>query len=70
LDLLLFTEFAYNNVPSATTGMLLFFADKEYHPNITIYPERNIASFCACEFTVDLDKLQDTLKTEISTTQQ
>ena len=70
LDLLLFTEFAYNNAPSATTGMLLFFADKEYHPNITIYPERNIASFCACEFTVDLDKLQDTLKTEISTTQQ
>jgi len=37
---------------------------------ITIYPERDIASFFACEFTVDLDKLQNTLKMEISATQQ
>ena len=36
LDLFLFTEFAYNNTSSATTGMLPFFADKGYHSNITI----------------------------------
>jgi len=62
-------EFAYNNAPSATTGVSPFFANKGYHPNITVHPERNIASFRACDFTVDLNELQSTLKTEISMAQ-
>jgi len=43
-ELLPLTEFAYNNAPSATTGVSLFFTNKGYHLNITIHPERNIAS--------------------------
>jgi len=36
-------EFAYNNAPSATTGISPFFANKEYHLNITIHSEHDIA---------------------------
>jgi len=64
--LLPLTEFAYNNAPSATTGVSPFFTNKRYHPNITVHPKCNIASFQACDFTVDLDELQSTLKAEIS----
>jgi len=59
-------EFAYNNAPSATTGISPFFANKEYYPNIMIYPEWDIASSCTCNFIVDLDKLQSILKEEIT----
>jgi len=68
--LLPLVEFAYNNAPSATTGVSPFFANKRYHLNITVHPERNIASSRARDFTVDLDELQSTLKAEISTAQQ
>ena len=43
-ELQLLAEFAYNNAPSATTGVSPFFANKGYHPNITIHPEHDIAS--------------------------
>jgi len=43
-ELLPLMEFAYNNAPSATTGVSPFFANKGYHPNITVHPERDIAS--------------------------
>jgi len=36
LDLLPLVEFAYNNAPSATTGVSPFFANKGYHPNICL----------------------------------
>ena len=36
--LLPLAEFAYNNAPSATTSVSLFFANKGYHPNITVHP--------------------------------
>jgi len=65
--LLLLAEFAYNNAPSATTGVSPFFANKGYHLNITIHPECDIASSRAHNFAVDLDELQSTLKAEIST---
>jgi len=68
--LLPLAEFAYNNAPSATTSVSPFFANKGYHLNITVHSEHNIASFQALNFTVDLDELQSTLKTEISTAQQ
>ena len=63
-------EFAYNNALSATTGISPFFANKRYHPNISVHSKCNIASFWVCDFAIDLDELQNTLKTEISTAQQ
>jgi len=69
-ELLPLAKFAYNNAPSATTGVSPFFANKGYHPNIMIYPERDIASSCICNLIVDLDKLQSTLKEEIAKAQR
>ena len=43
-SLLPLAEFAYNNAPSATTGISPFFANKGYHPSITVHPERDLAS--------------------------
>ena len=63
-------EFAYNNAPSATTSVSPFFANKRYHPNITVHPECDITSSRTRDFTVDLDELQSTLKAEISVAQQ
>ena len=68
--LLSLVEFAYNNALSTTTSVFPFFANKRYHLNITVHLECDIASFQACNFTVDLDELQSTLKAEISTAQQ
>ena len=63
-------KFAYNNALSATTSIFLFFTNKRYHLNITVHPEYDISSFWACNFVVDLNELQSTLKAEISMTQQ
>jgi hypothetical protein len=68
-ELLPLVEFAFNNAPSATTGVSPFFANKGYHPNITIHPECNLASQRACQFAVDLDNLHTTLKTKITEAQ-
>jgi len=68
--LLPLAEFAYNNAPSATTGVSPFFTNKGYHPNLSVYPERDIASSCARDFVLNLDKLQDTLKEEIAKAQR
>ena len=56
-ELLPLAEFAYNNALSATTGVSPFFANKGYYPNITVHPERNIASSRAHNFAIDLDEL-------------
>src|SRR4051812_5808153 len=68
--LLPIAEFAYNNAPSATTGISPFFANKGYLPNIRVYPERNIASSRARNFVVDLDELHSKLKSAISDAQK
>jgi len=67
--LLSLMEFAYNNVLSATTSVSLFFANKGYYSNITIYPEHDITFFWTYDFAIDLDELQSTLKAEISMAQ-
>ena len=69
-ELLPLAEFAYNNAPSATTGVSPFFTNKGYHPNLSIYPERDIVSSHACDFVLNLDELQDTLKEEITKAQR
>jgi len=63
-------EFVYNNALSATTGVSPFFTNKGYYLNITVHPECDIASSQACDFAVNLDKLQSTLKAEICMAQQ
>jgi len=64
--LLLLVEFAYNNALSTTSGIFSFFANKKYHPNITIHSEHDITSSQAHDFTIDLNELQSTLKAKIS----
>ena len=43
-ELLPLVEFAYNNAPSATTSVSLFFVNKRYHLNITVHPKCDITS--------------------------
>ena len=69
-ELLPLMELAYNNALSITTSVSSFFANKRYHPNITVYPKYDITSSWACNFAIDLDELQNILKAEISTAQQ
>jgi len=59
--LLPLAEFAYNNAPSTTTSVSLFFANKGYHPNITVHPERDIASSRARDFAIDVKIVDDRL---------
>ena len=69
LDLLPLAEFTYNNAPSMTTGISPFYANKGYHLNISIHPEREVASRKAREFAIDLDELHTILKEQIRTAQ-
>ena len=54
-------EFACNNAPAASTGVSPFFANKGYHPNITVNPEYELASRHTHEYVVDLDELHSEL---------
>jgi hypothetical protein len=69
-ELLALAEFAYNNAPSATTGISPFFANKGYHPNITVHPERDLSSARAREFAVNLDDLHQELRLQIAEAQK
>ena len=69
-ELLPLAEFAYNNAPSATTGVSPFFANKGYHPNITVHPERDLTSARARDYAVDLDELHHFLRTEMADAQK
>src|SRR5467141_3057571 len=68
--LLPLAEFAYNNTPSATTGITPFFANKGYHPNLTVHPERDLASARARNFVTDLDELHHELRQHIAEAQR
>ena len=69
-ELLPLAEFAYNNAPSATTGVSLFFANKGYHPNISVFPERDMTSTQAHDYTIDLDSLHQFLQEEMANAQK
>jgi len=69
-ELLPLAEFSYNNTLSATTSVSLFFTNKGYHFNLSVYPEWDIAFFRVCDFIINLDKLQGMLKEEIAKAQQ
>jgi len=62
-------EFTYNNAPSATTGVSPFFANKGYHPNISIYPEQDMTSARARDYAVDLESLHQYLREEMANAQ-
>ena len=68
-DLLPLAEFAYNNALSATTRISPFFANKGYHPNISVHLEHDLTSAHAREFAVDLDELHQELQKQISAAQ-
>jgi len=68
-DLLPLVEFAYNNAPSATTGVSPFFANKGYHPSISVYPERDMTSARARDYAVDLESLHQYLREEMANAQ-
>ena len=69
VDLLPLVEFAYNNAPSATTGVSPFFANKGYHPSISVYPERDMTSTRARDYAVDLESLHQYLREEMANVQ-
>ena len=53
--LLPLAEFAYNNTPSAITGISPFFANKGYHPNLTVHPEWDLALSHARDLVVNMN---------------
>ena len=54
-ELLPMAEFTYNNAPNASTCISPFFANKGYHPNITLRPEIDLRSDLAKYYVVNLD---------------
>jgi len=50
-------EFAYNNMPNASTGLSLFFANKDDHLALDIHPEHDVTSLQACGFAMNLQEL-------------
>ena len=59
--LLPLAEFAYNNALSVTTTVTLFYANKGYHPNLTIHLEQDLSSSWAKEFVTNFDELHQHL---------
>jgi len=68
--LLPLAEFAFNNSPSATTGVSPSFANKGYHPDITVNSDLGLSSSCAQEYTSDLKELHEFLHSEMALAQQ
>jgi len=69
-ELLPLAEFSYNNASSAITGVSLFFTNKGYHPNLSVCPKQDIVFSYARNFIINLEKLQNILKEEITKAQQ
>ena len=64
-ELLPLAEFTYNNTLSTTTGILPFFVNKGYHPNLTVHPKWDLTSSPVQTFPVDLDQLHQELKSTL-----
>ena len=69
-DLLPLAEFAYNNALSATTGVSPFYANKGYHPNLSILPKPDLTSSQATTFVANLLELHSYLRSAISDAQK
>ena len=70
LELLPVVEFAFNNATNESTGVSPFFANKGYHPNISISLEKDVASIWARELAVDLQELHQELKNQLAIAQK
>ena len=64
--LLPLAEFLYNNAPSTTTRVSPSFANKGYHPNITVHLECDLSSAQAWEYSIDLNFLHQFLCEEMA----
>ena len=69
-NLLPLVEFAYNNALSTTTGITPFFANKGFHPNLSVSVSGTFSSARAKDFAVDLDKLHQELRVHIAAAQE
>uniref|UniRef100_A0A0W0FIS0 Tf2-1-like SH3-like domain-containing protein n=1 Tax=Moniliophthora roreri TaxID=221103 RepID=A0A0W0FIS0_MONRR len=67
--LLPLAKFTYNNARNASTGVSSFFANKRYHPNITVHPEYHLASQKAHNYVTNLDEVHQFLCDEIKAAQ-
>ena len=70
LQLLPLAEFVYNNTPSSTTGVSLFYANKGYHPKMQLQVENNAWIMEADSFVTDLRLVYNNLKRAIKDTQR
>jgi len=68
--LLPLAEFAYNNAPSATTGVSPFFANKGYHPHLQVHPIQDLPSVDAQQFAQNLASAHSELKESIRDAQK
>jgi len=50
-------KFIFNNMPNTTTSIFLFFMNKIYYLNITVYSEHDIVSFYVYNFTININEL-------------
>ena len=69
-DLLPLAKFAYNNAPSTMTSVSPFFANKGYHPNITVHPKHDLLLAQAREYAVNLESLHQYLREEMAAAQK
>src|SRR5258706_10201421 len=68
--LLPLVEFTYNNAVSATTGISPFFANKGYHPRLSMNLLAPSSSSEAQHYVADLDQLHSQLKASIAEAQE
>lgn len=68
--LLPLAEFAYNNAESATTGITPFYANKGYHPNLSVNADAPTTNCPGRDFAINLGELHEALKVEISEAQK
>jgi len=63
-------EFVYNNMPSSTTGVSSFYANKGYHPKMHLQVENNAQITEANSFVTDLRVVYNNLRKAIEDVQR
>lgn len=68
--LLPLAEFCYNNTPHSSTGVSPFFANKGYHPSLTVNTDLELASARARNYVTNLDALHSSLRDNLAEAQK